>query len=138
MLKGRNVLWQTDNYAASIMIKAGSNKNHLQLLAENIYKTSVAKNIRLSITWIPRDQNKVADSLCKIIDYDDWTTTTQVFKHLASILGPFTYRLADNFNLKLPRFNSKYWRPDSENVNALEFSWENEKELFSSPYLPVI
>ena len=35
---GRNALWQTDNYAASIIIKAGINKNHLQLLSENIFK----------------------------------------------------------------------------------------------------
>ena len=127
MLKGRNVLWQTDNYAASIIIKAGSNKNHFQLLAENIFKTSISKSIRLNITWIPREQNKLADSLCKIIDYDDWTTTTQFFKHLSSIWGPFTIdRFANNFNSKLPRFNSKYWCPGSENINALAFSWEND------------
>ena len=134
MLKGRNVLWQTDNYAASIIIKAGSNKNHLQLLPENIFKTSISKNIRLNITWIPREQNKVADSLCKIIDYDDWTTTTQFFKLLSSIWGPFTIdRFAVNLNWKLPRFNSKYWCPGSENVNALAFSWENENNFLVSP-----
>ena len=171
MLKGRNVLWQTDNYAASIIIKAGSNKNHLQLLAENIFKTSISKNIRLIITWIPREQNKVADSLCKI-NYVDWTTATQFFKHLSSIWGPFAIdrtisqttqffkfsrksgyshlfiawfnlssiwgpftidRFADNFNSKLPRFNSKYWFPGSENVNALAFSWENENNFLVPP-----
>ena len=36
-INSKHICWQTDNYAASIIVSSGSNKQHLQKLAESIY-----------------------------------------------------------------------------------------------------
>ena len=46
--------WQTDNYAASIIVSSGSNEQHLQKLEESIYDLTVSRSIKLDVQWIPR------------------------------------------------------------------------------------
>ena len=36
-INSKHICWQTDNYAASMIVSSGSNKQHLQKLAESIY-----------------------------------------------------------------------------------------------------
>ena len=52
-------------------MKKGSDKEKLLELALNIFETTLAFNIKLSVFWIPTK----ADALSKNTDNDDWVTT---------------------------------------------------------------
>ena len=45
----KHIRWQTDNYAASIIVSSGTNKQHLQKLAESIYDLIVSRSIKLDV-----------------------------------------------------------------------------------------
>ena len=53
-INSKHICWQTDNYAASIIVSSGSNKQHLQKLAESIYDLTVSRSIKLDVYWLPR------------------------------------------------------------------------------------
>ena len=52
--KNEVVYWFTDNFASSLIVKKGSNKEKLQELALNIFEITSAFKIKLSVFWIPR------------------------------------------------------------------------------------
>ena len=51
-INSKHICWQTDNYAVSIIVSSGSNKQHLQKLAESIYDLTVSRSIKLYIQWV--------------------------------------------------------------------------------------
>ena len=133
-LKSKHVLWKTDNYAASCIVKRGSRKDVLQVIAENIFKICKENQINLEIQWVPREMLKFADSLSRIIDYDDWKTTFVFFNLLNKLWGPFTIdRFADNRNYKVQCFNSKYHCQNSSGVDAFKFNWQKENNFLVPP-----
>ena len=112
LITTKNLLWHTDNMAAAIIVKKGSNKPKLQKLACSIYSASKSKKINLNVTWISRVYNTLADTVSKSIDYDDWTLKNSFFFVLNSLWGPFTiYLFADNKNSKCKRFCSRFFLP---------------------------
>ena len=88
-LSNSEVLWRTDNYAASLIVPSGSRVEKLQLLAEDIYEFCSQRRISLTVEWIPRRFIQTADALSKLPDYDDWETTWDFFNELSELWGPF-------------------------------------------------
>ena len=65
-----------------------------------------------------------ADSVSRVIDYDDWAVSTIFFHHVSSIFGPFDVdRFASSLSAKCERFYSKFWCPGCEGVDAFSASW---------------
>ena len=86
--------------------------------------------------WIPRDSNHQADSLSRIIDFDDYSINDDVFHMLDCKWGPHTVdRFACSYNAKLSRFNSRFYQPgaDHEAVNAFAQNWEGENNWVHPP-----
>ena len=130
----RSLHWHTDNFAASLIAKSGSNKADLQKLSEEIFGNCRAHNIDLKVFWVPRDSISYTDFLSKQQDYDDWQTTKFFFDLLNHKWGPFTVdRFADNENAKVARFNSKFYCPSSEAVDAFSCSWAGENNYLVPP-----
>ena len=75
-INSKHTCWQTDNYAGSIIVSSGSNKQHLQKLAESIYDLTVSCSIKLDVQWVPRKQNTIADTLSKMYDFENWKRLT--------------------------------------------------------------
>ena len=71
-----------DNQAVPSIVHSGSMKEHLHILALDIFQTAKDNNIDIEVEWIPRTQNERADYLSKIVDYDDWTVKIVIFKLL--------------------------------------------------------
>ena len=133
-LKNRNILWYTDNFAASRIVEIGSNKTKLQQIAIEIFDICKSENINLQIQWIPRELNNVSDSVSKYIDYDDWRISPVLFDYINNIWGPFTIdRFADQFNKQIPRFNSKFENEGSECVNAFTIKWNKDNNWLVPP-----
>ena len=48
--------------------------------------------------------------------------------------GPHTVdRFTDNYNVHLGRFNSRFWCPGTEAVDAFTVNWENENNWWCPP-----
>ena len=71
LLSGCDVKWFTDNQAVPSIVHSGSMKEHLHILALDIFQTAKDNKIDIEVEWIPRTQNERADYLSKIVDYDD-------------------------------------------------------------------
>ena len=133
-LKEKAVLWKTDNYACSIIVKSGSAKSNLQILAEEIQEICQMENINFETQWVPRETIPYADKLSRYEDTDSWEITEGFFSYLNELWGPFSIdRFADSANKKLRRFNSKFYCPETECVDAFTVSWDNENNLLVPP-----
>ena len=76
--------------------------------------------ITLLPTWVPRDQNKVADGLTHLEDPCDWTLNADVFQRIVAQWDlPTIDRFASHPNHLLDRFNSILRCPGSVGINAL-------------------
>jgi len=72
--------------------------------------------------------------LSKQIDYDDGETTLTFINHLSSRWGPLTFdRFANDANNEVSLFNSKYYCPNTQGVNAFHFSWANHNSYLLPP-----
>ena len=94
-------------------------KLELQKLARSIYSTCVTNSISIDIQWIPRSENEKADYISRLIDYGDWEVSGKFLDLMNGLWGPFTIDRFANFNnKKLNRYNSLYWNPGSEAIDA--------------------
>ena len=59
-----------------------------------------------------------------MVDYEDWQTTEEFFHFVDQIWGPHTIdRFTSVSNTKSSRFNSLFWYPESEAVDAFTQNW---------------
>ena len=78
--------------------------------------------------------NPEADRLSRSPDIHNWMLHPGIFSWLNRRFGPFTVdRFATNLNAQLPRFNTRYWEPGTEGINALAQDWSNENN-FANPH----
>ena len=110
LLTNQSIKVHVDNLNASRILSVGSCKKHLQIIAVDIFKFALQKNIKLIPVWVPREQNQIADYFSHVNDSDNWGIDLKTFSFLNRKYGPFTIdRFADDKNTKLSRFNSKYY-----------------------------
>ena len=123
-LRGHTVKWFTDNQNVVRIVQVGSKKEHLQEGAMCIFQACLEHGVRLEMEWIPRDQNETADYISRIVDIDDWKVNPTIFQMFDSLWGPHTVdRFASGANTQLSRFNSRFWSPGSEAVDAFTVNW---------------
>ena len=88
----------------------------------------------MKINWIPREENETADEISKLIDFDDWQLTDEFFEHLNRKWGPFSIDcFARPENSKTRRFNSKFYSPGTEALDAFSAHLENEINFVVPP-----
>ena len=86
-----------------------------------------------NVKWFTDSQSGY---LSKIIDYDDWEITPQLFRLLEGKFGPHTVDcFADYNNCKVQKFYSRFWNPGSAGIDAFFHSWEGENALLVPPVL---
>ena len=133
-LKGHAVKWFSDNQNVVRIVQVGSMKPHLQEGALCIFQTCMQYNIKLDMEWIPRSKNEVADYISRIVDVDDWHVNNSMFSIVDGQWGPHSVdRFASVYNTKLTRFNSKFWSPGTEAVDAFTVNWSNEVNWWVPP-----
>lgn len=108
-----------DNQNVVSIVENGSRKPDLQEISLNIFDQCVLNAIALEPQWIPRDLNYDADQISRMIDYKDYTINDDMFAYIDEAWGPHTIdRFACHYNKKVSRFNSKYFHPGTNAVNA--------------------
>ena len=134
LIRCKSIYWFSDNQSAVHTIENGSKKLALQAIAIDIFGTCLRFNISLISRRIPGDKNQTADVTSELIDYDDWFVANEVFYLLDSLWGPYTVdRFADEQNTKLNRFNSLFWSPNCEAVDAFSQNWQGENNWILPP-----
>ena len=87
ILRGSLVTFYADSQNAASIVLKGSRVPELQVFVVSIFNTCRQNNVDLSTVWIPREQNAQADFFSRIIDVDDWQTTTEFFEFLGTMWG---------------------------------------------------
>ena len=111
LIQGKVVKLYTDSKNASIIASKGSTSLRLQRLALEIFQFCAIHNVSIEIEWVPRSLNEYADSLSRVIDFDDWSVSSDFFffVYISSRFGPFTVdRFASPDSAKCARFYSKW------------------------------
>ncbi len=133
-LKGKCVKVHSDNKGVEAILKKGSMKRDLQKLSIDIANRCKDLDVVLQVQWVPREHNVEADLISREMDLDDWGVSNEFFHRIDCLWGPHTVdRFADNLNCKISRFNSKYWCPNTSQVDAFSVSWENENNWLVPP-----
>ena len=133
-LAGHAVKWFTDNQGVVHIVRAGSRKQHLQDGAMAIFELCFTHSIKLEMEWIPRSQNECADSISRIVDYDDWGISPYLFQVINATWGPHTVDcFASYYNALLPRFHSRFWMPGCEAVDTFTTNWSGEINCWVPP-----
>ena len=133
-LSGLPVKWFTDNQNVANIVSCGSAKAHLQAEALSIYNICCNHSISIEMEWIPRSQNDQADFLSRIYDPDDWGLSWDTFRKIDLLWGPHSVdRFANYINSKIARFNSQYWNPGAEGVDAFVMDWSGENNYVCPP-----
>ena len=123
----------------SRIVSAGSTKIHLQQIALDIYDQCLKHKVQLEPTWIPREENTLADKISKIYDSVNWSIDNETFEYIQDKFGKFTYdRFADDLNHRVQNFNSKYYCPGSAAVNAFTCNWAYEFNWLCPPISLVV
>ena len=138
LLRGKEVLHRTDNNNTEIILSTGSHKSDLHNEAVNNYWLCRELNIRLTVEWISRYLNGVADELSWIEDLNDYKLDPSCFAYLDKCLCPHTVdQFASVFKTKqLERFCSRFLNPGCEAVDAFTVCWAGDYNwLFPPPYL---
>ena len=52
-ISNKSVHSETDNYNTPLIVASGSNKAHLQILADDIYVLIIKHSVVLQVKWIP-------------------------------------------------------------------------------------
>lgn len=138
-LTEKSLKWFTDNQNCVHIVQAGSMKEELQKLAFSIYTICKDNNIVIDIQWIPRIYNAKADYISKMIDHEDWQISGEFFNFLNDLWGPFTCdRFASDQNKKVKKFNSLFWNPSSDAVDAFTQDWSKDNNWLVPPIYLVI
>lgn len=134
ILRNKRVKLLSDNKNVSSVLQIGSRKSDLQKLALDTYHICEKGSIVISPEWIPREDNVRADNLSRCTDSDDWSVKWWVFKMLDQKWGPNSVdRFASHFNNKCVRFNSRWWVPGTEAIDALKEKWTGENNWLVPP-----
>jgi hypothetical protein len=136
-LEGKEVRHRTDSQSAERIMTVGSRHPGLHKEAILLYKVCQKHNIRLSVEWVSRDQNELADHLSRMDDQDDYMLDPEIFRAIDERWGPHTCdRFASMKATQLPCFTSKFTNPGCQSTDAFTVSWVGDNNwLFPPPYL---
>ena len=89
-------------------------------------------NIDLHVFWTPREFNKIADymSRARLNDHYSFLLNAKMFMELENTFGTHSidrFASSDNVLVSSRRYNSKYFEPESEWINAFSCDWRLDK-----------
>ena len=128
---------KSDNRNAEIIMSVGSRIPDLHREVVLVYKLCRELNIRLSVEWVSRNDNSIADELSRVEDATDYMPDPKCFRYIDQLWGPHTVdRFASIKTKQLVRYCSRYRNPGCEASNAFTVSWSLDNNwIFPPPLL---
>ncbi len=125
----------SDNQNVPRVQRKGSAVPALGLAAKQLYMLTKTENISLTIEWIPRELNKLANQLSKTPDRDDWQLNPRLFATLNQLWGRHDLdSFASAQNALLPRFWSRFPAPGAAGTDAFEQVWSGLNLWMNPPF----
>ena len=136
VLKGSQVQVLSDNVTSVAYInQLGGSSLVMTKLMTTIFVYCHELGINLTSRYLARRSNQHADFLSRILTPYEWQLHPRIFKMIDNMWGPHTVdRFASELTTQLPRFNSLYWDPMTEAVDAMMQSWEGENNYVNPPF----
>ena len=135
-LEGKCIQILTDNVTAAAYINhKGGPSVELTEIAVSIWAIATEYSISMTSKHIAGVSNQEADRLSRSPDRHNWQLNRGLFMILNQLWGQFTVdRFATLQNTLLPRFNSRYYEPMSEGIDALAQDWSGENNYINPPW----
>jgi hypothetical protein len=136
-LRGKTVQILTDNVSAAAYPNfQGGPSPELTELAHAVWATALQHNINVCAKHLAGRLNQHADQLSRISNPYQWKLNPQLFQFLDKTWGPHTVdRFADMTSCQVKRYNSQYWDPHTEAVDALaQNNWGSEMNWVNAPF----
>ena len=120
-LKNERIRWFSNNQNVVRIMEIGSKIPELQEEAFAIFSIVARNLIRIEPQWIPHSKNQQADYLSRLRDTDDWMIQPAIFTHLDRLCQPAQFT-----TMYVSRFNSRWWCPNTEAVDAFTCDWGSD------------
>jgi len=117
-------------------IFGGSKTLELQDLVSWIYDIAEQYNFGIRAVWIPRSLNERSDFNSHLNEYNhyDFCLTREAFGHLEHMFGPHSIdRFSSDNSAQLPRYNTKYFSPKAEALDAFSLNWDGDNNYVFPP-----
>ena len=135
-LCNKNIQILTDNVSAMAYINhKGGPCPKLAELAIQVWALAEEIGLSLHCKHISGINNITADRLSRVKDKANWMLNPGIFFILDNIWGPHSIdRFASNQNTHLSRYNSRFWDPGTEGIDALAQDWRFENNFINPPW----
>lgn len=135
-LQGQRTTFILDSRAAVANLnKGGGPVAELSKLTKRIWKRCVELSIDARAEWVPREYNLHADQLSRCVDREDWSLSSAAFDKICTELcQPDVDRFAAAHNTKCARFNSRFYDPAAEGVDAFAQNWSPGVSFCNPPW----
>ena len=137
MIKDKSVQVLTDNITAlAYIVNKGGPSQELTEISIAVWHLCHQLNVHLQVAHIKGLENQVADRLSRVMDNYNWQLHPGLFGLIDRLFGPHTVdRFASVVNTQLPRFNSRFWEPHTEGIDALaQQNWGQEINFVNPPF----
>ena len=135
-LRNKAVQFLSDNITTCAAINfQGTSVRELDILAREIFATSIRNSIKIQARYLPGIQNYQSDALSRISPKYEWMLHPRLFSFLEDLHGQFSVdRFASVLTHQCARYNSRFWDPYTEAVDALQQDWADENNFVNPPF----
>jgi len=137
LIAGKCIQVLTDNISAVAYLNhMGGPSPRLSRLALAIWAEAIDIGVSIKFAHIAGVMNWESDFWSQKPDKHNWMLHPKLFNYLNRLWVPHTINsFANCQNAQLPRFNSRYWEPLSEAVDALSHgNWHSENNFVNAPF----
>lgn len=137
ILKNKSVQILSDNITSIAYVNhKGGPCQTLSQIATSIWAEAVNNGMSIQCAHIAGRKNLAADYWSRTPDKHNWMLHPKLFSYIDRIWGPHTIdRFANCLNTQLHRFNSRYYEPLSEGIDALsQDNWWQENNYVNAPF----
>jgi len=137
VIKGKAVQVVSDNISTVAYLNhQGGPAQDLSNMAKAILSLAFHHNIQVSACYLAGKENVLADQLSRLNLKYEWRLHPKLFKWINNMWGPHSIdRFATMTNTQLPRYNSRFFDPKSEGVDALaQQNWTIENNFVNPPF----
>ena len=137
LVKNKTVQVLSDSVTTCAFINfQGGAIQSLDIIARNIWDLAIRNCINIQARHLAGKLNTEADRLSRLPAQYEWFIHPALFKYIDNIFGPHSIdRFGSILTHQLPRYNSLYWDPGTEGVDALfQTNWDLEVNFVNPPF----
>ena len=135
-LQGKSVQVLCDNVVAVAYVNfQGGPSKPLTSLAKAIWSLALENRIQIVAKHLSGSSNTWADSLSRLPPVYEWKLHPRLWRLLDTLWGPHTVdRFGSLLTTQLPRYNSRFWDPMTEGVDAFAQDWSQDNNYANPPF----